>query len=131
MTNGKYTEHVKERMRNMLDIDERQCAYSYTISFNCLMYRKMMIFHDDDDEVGKDDVFSQWTVVLYPKIHHSLRMESLKGLPFRIFHIETNTFCSKIKNNDSHTPFYLVLKEFKFNYSIEARNIINLIVNFM
>ena len=63
MTSGNYTEIVKERMRNMLDIDERQCAHSYTMSSNCLMYRKMMIFHDDDDEVGKDDVFSRWTVV--------------------------------------------------------------------
>lgn len=34
------------------------------VSFIRLIFRKMMIFHDDDDEVHKDDVFSRWTVVL-------------------------------------------------------------------
>lgn len=75
--------NVKERMRNMLDIDERQCAHSYAMSSNCLIYRKMMIFHDDDDEVGKDDVFSRWTMVFYlqnrPSIEYGYRIMSTKS----------------------------------------------------
>lgn len=64
--------NVKQRMKNMPDIDEQQCAHSHPSSYSVgvwvcfirLIFRKMMIFHDDDDEVHKDDVFSRWTVVL-------------------------------------------------------------------